>query len=60
MNFNDIFKSFNNFDFITFNIITCSITYFLIFLLLLKTLSLILVSVVILIDDFRKNKYKKK
>ena len=56
MNFNDISKNFNNFDFINFNIITCGMTYLLIFLLLLVILSSILIYIIILL---KKNKNKK-
>ena len=51
MNFNDIFENFNNFDFINLSVITCGITYLLIFLLLLVILSSILIYAIILIEN---------
>ena len=59
MNFNDIFKDFNNFNFINFNVISYSITYLLIFLLLLVILSSILIYIIVLLEIIlleKKNK----
>ena len=50
MNFNNIFENFNNFDFINFNVITCGITYLLIFLLVLIILSSILIYIIIILE----------